>query len=48
MNPKEKSLDDESCMDRCRFETRNCSMNEDGTWDCSVKLEDCFARCRIR
>jgi hypothetical protein len=37
-----------TCRDRCEFKAKNCWMSEDGTWDCSTKLEDCFDKCRIR
>jgi|PlaIllAssembly_1097288.scaffolds.fasta_scaffold55481_1 hypothetical protein len=47
MSEKERKLISENCMKRCRFKTKNCSMNEDGTWDCSTKLENCFGQCQI-
>jgi len=39
---------DRTCMERCKFKAKNCWIDEDGTWDCSTKLEDCFERCSIR
>jgi len=37
-----------SCMEKCEFKAKNCWMHEDGTWDCSTRLEDCADNCRIR
>ncbi len=26
----------------CIFKVNNCRMNDDGTWDCSKRLKECF------
>lgn len=36
------------CHDRCEFVSSNCYMNEDGTWDCSMDMENCEERCLSR
>jgi len=36
-----------TCMEKCKFKVKNCWMDEDGTWDCSTKLEDCFEQCSV-
>jgi hypothetical protein len=47
MVKKKTKKTNEACMDRCKIKAENCWMHEDGTWDCSTKLEDCFDRCRL-
>ena len=32
----------EDRMERCIFRTKNCQMKDDGTWDRSTNLKDCF------
>jgi hypothetical protein len=39
---------DRTCMERCEFKANNCWMHEDGTSDCSTKIEDCFDRCTMK
>jgi hypothetical protein len=47
MAKKETARTNKTCMDRCHFKAKNCWMHEDGTWDCSTKIEDCVDKCRI-
>ena len=47
MAEKKTHKTDQTCMERCEFKAKNCSMHEDGTWDCSTRIEDCFDKCRL-
>jgi hypothetical protein len=47
MSKKDRKKISDKCMERCRFESRNCSLKDDGTWDCSSRSDECFERCSI-
>jgi len=32
----------EDRMNQCIFRAKNCQMKDDGTWDCSTNLKECF------
>ena len=42
MDRKKRGHIPEDRMNRCIFRAKNCQLKDDGTWDCSTHLKDCF------
>ena len=42
MDRKKRGHVPEDSMKQCIFRAKNCQMEDDGTWDCSTHLKDCF------
>lgn len=43
---EDKSME-ETCLERCICDSESCRQNDDGTWDCSTREEDCPYHCGI-
>ncbi len=35
----------ELCLERCLCDSETCRQNEDASWDCSIREEDCPTHC---
>ena len=42
MGIKKRGHISEDRMNQCIFRAKNCQMKDDGTWDCSTNLKECF------
>ena len=42
MDLKKRGHIPEDRMNQCIFRAKNCQMKDDGTWDCSTNLKECF------
>ena len=42
MDTKKRGHIPEDRMNQCIFRAKNCQMKDDGTWDCSTNLKECF------
>jgi len=42
MDRKKRGHIPEDRMNQCIFKAKNCQMKDDGTWDFSTNLKDCF------
>lgn len=40
-------MDVESCLEKCICDSAECRQNDDGSWDCNTKEEDCREKCGV-